>query len=108
MIFAAEASQVDPTTIGAFVTVILAFLGVAKVMLNQAVKDREADRMERIEDRKEFNKTLTALNVAIDRNSAKSEESIQVSRELSTFMKRLNGTLPRAVEEKQAIKEKEQ
>ena len=58
MIFAVEASQVDPTTIGAFVTVILAFLGVAKVMLNQAVKDREADRKERVDDRTEFNKTL--------------------------------------------------
>lgn len=107
MIFAVEASQVDPTTIGAFVTVILAFLGVAKLMLNQAVKDREADRKERVEDRKEFNKTLSSLNVVIDRNSAKSAESIQVSRELATFMKRLNGTLPKAVEEKQAIKEKE-
>lgn len=108
MIFAAETSQVDPTTIGAFVTVILAFLGVAKVMLNQAVKDREADRMERIEDRKEFNKTLTSLNVAIDKNTEKLEKTAQVSIELFTFMKRLNGTLPRAVEEKQAIKEKEQ
>lgn len=39
---------IDPTTIGAFVSVILAFLGVAKIMLNQASKDREADRQERI------------------------------------------------------------
>lgn len=42
------ASSVDPTTIGAFVTIILAFLGVAKIMLNQATKDREADRQERL------------------------------------------------------------
>lgn len=41
-------SSVDPTTIGAFVTIILAFLGIAKIMLNQATKDREADRSERI------------------------------------------------------------
>ena len=39
---------VDATTIGAFVTIILAFLGVAKIMLNQATKDRDADREERI------------------------------------------------------------
>lgn len=100
-------STTDPTMIGAFVTVILAFLGVAKIMLNQSVKDRDADRQERIVDRQEFNKTLTSLNQAIDRNSAKTAESIQVSRELATFMKRLNGTLPKAIEEKQAVKEKE-
>ena len=38
-----------PTVIGAFVTIILAFLGVAKIMLNQATKDRDADRKERKE-----------------------------------------------------------
>lgn len=47
MIFAVEASQVDPTTIGAFVTIILAFLGTAKIMLTQADKERQADRVER-------------------------------------------------------------
>lgn len=41
-------TTVDPTTIGAFVTIILAFLGIAKIMLSQATKDREADRQERI------------------------------------------------------------
>lgn len=103
----AESVSSDPTMIGAFVTVILAFLGVAKIMLNQAVKDREADRKERIVDRQEFNKTLTSLNLAIDRNSEKSEKSMQASRELVIFMKRLNGTLPKTIEEKQAIKDKE-
>lgn len=39
----------DTTVIGAFVTVILAFLGIAKLMLNQATKDRDADRKERKE-----------------------------------------------------------
>jgi len=37
------------SVVGAFVTVILAFLGIAKIMLNQATKDREADRRERKE-----------------------------------------------------------
>lgn len=41
-------TQVDPTTIGAFVTIILAFLGIAKIMLSQATKDRESDRKERL------------------------------------------------------------
>jgi hypothetical protein len=73
-------------------------------MLSQSVKDREADRKERVEDRQEFNKTLTSLSVAIDKNTDKQEKSMQVSKELFIFMKRLNGTLPKAIEEKQAIK----
>lgn len=41
-------NSVDPTTIGAFVTIILAFLGVAKIMLSGSSKEREADRTERL------------------------------------------------------------
>ncbi len=43
--------------IGAFVTVILAFLGIAKIMLNQATKDRDADRKER----KELSQAIAAM-----------------------------------------------
>jgi len=39
----------DTTTIGIFAGVVISFLGIAKVMLNQATKDREADRKERKE-----------------------------------------------------------
>lgn len=46
-----------PTVIGAFVTVILAFLGITKFMLNQATKDREADRQER----KELSKAIASM-----------------------------------------------
>lgn len=49
-----------PLVVGAFVTIIGAFLGVAKVMLNQATKDRDADRAERIKLSKAI--TLMALN----------------------------------------------
>lgn len=37
-----------PVVVGAFVTIIGGFLAVAKIMLNQATKDREADREERL------------------------------------------------------------
>lgn len=43
--------------VGSFVTVILAFLGIAKLMLNQATKDRDADRKER----KELSQAITAM-----------------------------------------------
>lgn len=59
---------VDPTTIGAFVTVILAFLGIAKIMLNQATKDREADRKERI-------KLADAIDL-MAKNSGKNAENM--------------------------------
>ena len=41
-------NSVDPTIIGAFVTLVGLFLAVAKIMLSQASKDRESDRAERI------------------------------------------------------------
>lgn len=36
-----------PIVVGAFVTVIGAFLAIAKLMLSSAVKERDADRLER-------------------------------------------------------------
>lgn len=48
MIFADFTPSSDtPAVVGAFVTVILGFLGIAKIMLTQASKDRTADRQER-------------------------------------------------------------
>lgn len=49
MIFAdAFVSSDTPVVVGAFVTITGAFLGIAKLMLNQATKDRDADRAERL------------------------------------------------------------
>ena len=43
------ASSDTPAVVGAFVTIIVAFLGIAKIMLSSATKEREADRKERKE-----------------------------------------------------------
>lgn len=51
-------------------------------------------------DLKEHTKAATELTQA-------AKEQKNASNEVLTFMKRLNGTLPRSVEEKQAIKNKE-
>src|SRR3954471_16398796 len=45
------------TVVGAFVAVIGGFLAVAKIMLKQASKDREADRKER----KELSEAITLM-----------------------------------------------
>lgn len=52
-------------------------------------------------DLREHTKAATELTHA-------AKEQKNASNEVLTFMKRLNGTLPRSIEEKQAIKEKEQ
>lgn len=81
----------DASTIGAFVTIILAFLGVAKIMLGQATKDREADRKERIklseaigrmaDSNKEIAKaTRRGADEAKQRNGHLGEQNIQIAR----------------------------
>ncbi len=57
----------NTTVIGAFVTVILAFLGIARLMLSQATKDREADRKER--------KELSIAIALMAKNSSKVAEA---------------------------------
>lgn len=46
-LFASTDSSDIAIVVGAFVTVVAGFLAVAKIMLSQASKDREADRQER-------------------------------------------------------------
>ena len=90
-------NTVDPTTIGAFVTVILAFLGVAKIMLNQSTRDREADRKERIEsaeaDRHERRILAEAINKMADPKVNGNERVAQASERQAEESKQRNGHL---------------
>lgn len=83
--------------IGAFVAVVTGFLAVAKIMLSAASKEREADRLERIELRKSIDRsnevhqlvarasnavataTIKAAKEAEQRNGHLSEQTIKVS-----------------------------
>jgi len=47
----------DSTVVGAFVTVVLAFLAIAKIMLGQATRDRDADR----KGRKELSQAIALM-----------------------------------------------
>jgi len=53
------------TIVGAFVTIIVAFLGVAKIMLNASVKERESATVERREERDAFLKSVGELGDVI-------------------------------------------
>ena len=86
----------------------------AAIGIKQVIADQSSNSSDQIKSNEYVAKALImrveadkALVSAIDKNSEKSDEAIKVSIELSTFMKRLNGTLPRSIEEKQAIKIKE-
>lgn len=58
-------------------------------------------------DLREHTKAATELTAASKEQAKASREAKAASNEVLTFMKRLNGTLPRSIEEKQAIKAKE-
>lgn len=86
MIFAEAASSDTPVVVGAFVTIIAAFLGVAKIMLSQATKDREADRNERLK-----------LTLAIEHMADNSTKVAQATDRSANEAKQRNGHLAELV-----------
>lgn len=98
-----------PTVIGAFVTVILAFLGIAKIMLNQATKDRDADRKERKElslaiaqmaknSSKVADATVRSADEAKQRNGHLAELIIQSTENTKTIAESATATIVSAVQ----------
>lgn len=80
-----------PVVVGAFVTIIGAFLGVAKIMLAQATKDRESDRAERMRladaiehmaknSSKVAEATTKAAKEAKQRNGHLGEQNVQITK----------------------------
>jgi hypothetical protein len=78
----ADATSDTPVVVGAFVTIIGAFLGIAKIMLNQATKDRESDRKERL-----------ALSAAIQLMAKNSGEVAKATMQGAAEAKQRNGHL---------------
>lgn len=71
-----------PVVVGAFVTIIAGFLAVAKIMLNQATKDREADRDERLK-----------LSMAIEHMANSSAKVAEATLKSAVEAKQRNGHL---------------
>ena len=71
----------DPSTtevLGSFVVMLGGFFGVAKLMLNQASKDREADRTERVGQNTAF---VAALGEVAESNRAIAKATEKGNRE---------------------------
>lgn len=66
------------TILGIFAGMLVGFYGIAKLMLNQATKDRDADR----DERRQFSEAISRMAKATEHNGVKIAEAIeQQSRE---------------------------